>query len=256
MRIDTIAGRRNSQRGSRDCFDMFVSPVNPRTQGRPVLVLLPLLCLVLLLASCSSGMSSSSPPARIDSGGTSSESMRGDTLNPPVTLDASARSDVFRSTTGAATTLGHLQQGKLMLLYFGYTHCPDVCPTTMASLGTALRELPVQYQTHIQVVFVTSDPARDSPPVMKAWLSNFDNSLPSPFVGLTASLTQIDSVAKSIGIPLSPPTKQTNGTITVQHGAQTLAFVDGAAHVLWLAGTTPGDYTHDLKKLIETVGAA
>ena len=75
-----------------------------------------------------------------------------------------------------------------MLVYFGYTHCPDVCPTTMADLGTALRQLPAQIQQATQVVFVTSDPARDTAPVLRAWLANFD-------AGLARTVRRADRVA-------------------------------------------------------------
>jgi protein SCO1/2 len=143
-----------------------------------------------------------------------------------------------------------------MLVYFGYTHCPDVCPATMANLGVALRQSPTIVQARTQVVFVTSDPARDTTPVMKAWLSHFDPGLPNHFVGLTASLKQIDTIARSVGVPLSPPVKERNGSISVQHGAQTLAFVDGRARVLWTAGTSPADYEHDIAKLAAEVKAA
>ena len=170
-------------------------------------------------------------------------------------LSAADTSAAFRASTGESATLGELQRGTLMLVYFGYTHCPDICPTTMADLGQALQQLPAQVQAHTQVVFITSDPARDSAPVMKAWLANFDPHLPRPFIGLTASLTQIDKLAASIGVPLSPPVKQPNGTISVQHGAQTLAFVNGKARVLWLAGTSVGDYAHDITVLAQTVPA-
>ncbi len=141
------------------------------------------------------------------------------------------------------------------MLYFGYTHCPDVCPTTMADLGLALRQLPVQVQEHTQVVFVTSDPGRDTPAVMKTWLANFDPGLVRPFVGLTASIKQIDAVATSVGVPLEPPVKEADGTISVEHGAQTLAFVAGKASVLWLAGTTSAQYAHDITRLTEQAAA-
>lgn len=160
---------------------------------------------------------------------------------------------MFRSSQGGSTTLASLQARHLMLLYFGYTHCPDVCPTTMADLAAALRQLPNAVQARTQVVFITSDPARDTPAVMQDWLSHFDPTLVLPFVGLTAGITQIDAVAKSVGVPLQPPVTEPNGTITVEHGAQTLAFVGGRADVLWTAGTTPGDYAHDIMSLAERV---
>ena len=223
-----------------------------RRRLKPFAISSVLVVLTLLLTGCSSGTSSSAPV--IIESGTNTGGMNGDVLEPPVSLTAADQSDVFQTSTGTSTSLARLQRGHLMLVYFGYTHCPDVCPTTMAALATAIRELPAQEQTHIQVVFVTSDPARDTAPIMKAWLANFDESLPLPFIGLTARPAQIYTVAKTIGIPVSAPKKEPNGTVVVQHGAQTLAFVNGMAHVLWTAGTSPGQYAHDLRKIIQTVG--
>jgi protein SCO1/2 len=102
-------------------------------------------------------------------------------------------------------------------------------------------------------VFITSDPARDTPSAMKAWLANFDPGLPRPFVGLTASLKQIDTVATSVGVPLAPPVKEADGSISVEHGAHTLAFVNDKASVLWLAGTTVASYAHDINALAQTL---
>ena len=205
----------------------------------------------LALAGCTSGSGSDSPAVVQSS--SSGSGIRGAQLSTPVTLDAAASDTVFRSSDGGTTTLGTLQRGKLMLLYFGYTNCPDVCPTTMADLGTALRGMSSLIQAHTQVVFVTSDPARDTTARMKTWLANFDGGLVLPFVGLTASLKQIDSVADSVGVPLSPPVVEKNGSVSVEHGAQTLAFVDGKAPILWLAGTTPADYSHDITQLVSQV---
>ena len=84
---------------------------------------------------------------------------------------------------------------------------------------------------------------------MKAWLDNFDPHLATTFVGLTSSVSHIDAVAASVGIPLEPPVKHSNGSITVDHGAQTLAFVKDKADLLWTYGTTVGAYAHDLRML-------
>lgn len=211
-----------------------------------------LVALCLALAGCSSAQHAGSAPVKVDGSTTSPGGLDGDRLSPPVKLSAADLSATFQSSVGTSTSLRALETGKLMLLYFGYTHCPDVCPTTMADLGQALGQLPVQLRTHTQIVFVTSDPARDSPAVMKAWLSNFDSGLPTPFIGLTASVRQIDKVATSVGVPLSAPVTEPNGTITVEHGAQTLAFQSGQANVLWLAGTTPAQYAHDITQLLDS----
>jgi protein SCO1/2 len=207
---------------------------------------------VAALAACSSSGGDTGRPIQVDgSTAASSSGYRGDQLPTPVTLSATDLSARFTDSAGASTSLSALQPDKLMLLYFGYTHCPDVCPTTMADLGLAMKQLPIQTQTHVQVVFVTSDPQRDTPPVMKAWLANFDTGLPTPFVGLTAPITQIDSIATSIGVPLSPPVVHADGTVTVEHGAQTLAFLNGKASLLWLAGTSVADYAHDITALAQ-----
>lgn len=230
------------------------SPSTHRRRLRAGLALTAAL-LIAVTAGCSSttSRSDSGRPITMDGTGSASSTsaFRGDELSHPIPLDATASSAEFTSSTGAKTTLGALQQGQLMLVYFGYTHCPDVCPTTMADLGQALRQLPAPVQSRTQVVFITSDPARDTPPVMKSWLSNFDPGLPHRFVGLTGTVTQIDTLAKSVGVPLFPPVTEPNGTITVQHGAQTLAFVDGQARVLWTADTPVGDYAHDISALAQ-----
>lgn len=103
----------------------------------------------------------------------------------------------------------------------------------------------------MQVVFVTSDPDRDTVPVLSSWLAHFDYGLPHPFIGLTGPIGQIDSVATSMGVPLSPPVIAPNGSVTVNHGAQTLTFIDGTAKLVWLADTPPDDYLHDLQKLTQ-----
>jgi protein SCO1/2 len=77
-------------------------------------------------------------------------------------------------TNGNPYDLDGQTQGYLTALYFGYTNCPDVCPTHMANIAAALRQLPASVTSHIKVLFVTTDPARDTPAVLRAWLNNFD----------------------------------------------------------------------------------
>ncbi|ACU71976.1 electron transport protein SCO1/SenC [Catenulispora acidiphila DSM 44928] len=136
--------------------------------------------------------------------------------------------------------------GKLTLVYFGYTHCPDECPTTMADLASALRLLPADKASKVRVVFVTTDPDRDTGPVLKDWLAKFNPS----FVGLTGTITQVDDTAKLAATPVSPPVKNPDGTIEVDHGTQVNAFgTDGLAHVVWLSDVTPKDIAHDISLL-------
>lgn len=136
--------------------------------------------------------------------------------------------------------------GKLTLVYFGYTHCPDECPTTMADLAAALRLTPAAKRAKVQVVFVTTDPDRDTAPVLKAWLAKFDPS----FIGLTGTVAQVDNAAKLAATPVEPPVKNPDGTIEVDHGTQVNAFgTDGLAHLVWLSDVAPADIAHDIALL-------
>ena len=219
------------------------SPSSPRSARWPahLAAAVAAIAVALALTSCASAAPTPSP---------STSAYRGSELKRPIVLSRAAQDAVFRSSAGGTQTLGKLQAGHLMLVYFGYTHCPDVCPTTMADLGQALRHVPTIVQANTQVVFVTADPDRDSPSVMHAWLANFDPGLSRRFIGLTAGVKQIDTVADSLGVPLEPPVKEKNGSITVTHGAQTLAFLHGRASVVWLAGTPVADYATDIATLV------
>lgn len=86
-------------------------------------------------------------------------------------------------------------RGKQLLVFFGFTHCPDVCPTTMAKAAEILNELgPLAGK--LQVLFVSVDSRRDTPEVLKEYLANFDERL----VGLTGSAAQVAAAAKTFGV--------------------------------------------------------
>jgi protein SCO1/2 len=100
---------------------------------------------------------------------------------------------------GARVDEGILK-GKWSVVYFGYTFCPDVCPTTLAALAQAIDELGPRAKT-LQVVFITVDPARDTPGQLRAYLSN--PSFPRGMVGLTGSETNIKSAANEYHVYFS-----------------------------------------------------
>lgn len=209
-----------------------------------------LLAAVLLVSGCAEGGSADAPV--VVQQPSSSSAYHG--VQPPASLSLTTKDlhTTFHSSQGGTTTLADLQQGHWLLVYFGYTHCPDVCPTTMADLAAALTQLPAGMQGKITVVFLTTDPDRDSPAVMRAWLANFDGALAHPFVGLTASNRRIDAVARSLNIDIEPPVHHKDGSITVQHGAEVLAFVHHDARLLWTAGTSADEYAADLTRLVPT----
>jgi protein SCO1 len=90
-------------------------------------------------------------------------------------------------------------RGGIVLVYFGYTHCPDVCPVTLSLLDAVSKHLGEDTQ-RVQQVFVTLDPRRDTPEILRAYLSNFD---PVP-VGLTGSADAVAAVARAWGVTWRP----------------------------------------------------
>lgn len=210
-------------------------------------------CAVTTAGCAAGGNGAGASDTSAAAGSSSSGQFRGDQLATPIVLSATSAAVSFHSTRPAAplTTLGRIAAGhRLMVVYFGYTHCPDECPTTMADLAAALRQAPAQVRAAVQVVFVTSDPARDTPPVLARWLGQFDAGLPVPFLGLTGAVAATDAVATSVGVPIKAPVTEPDGTVDVEHGTEVLAFTGTRARLVWLSGTSPADYTHDLTALL------
>ncbi|MEU0100737.1 SCO family protein [Streptomyces sp. NPDC006267] len=156
---------------------------------------------------------------------------------------------VLTDTHGKEYDLREATKGKPTLIYFGYTNCPDVCPLTMSNISLAKRELPKADQEKLQVVFVTTDPERDTPASLGKWLSAQDPS----FTGLTGDFPAIQAGARQIGIGIDAPKKEKDGTVVSMHGAQVIAFSPKTdkGYVLYGEDTTAEEYTRDLPKLIK-----
>jgi protein SCO1 len=88
------------------------------------------------------------------------------------------------------TVTNTVLEGKWLLVYFGYTHCPDACPTALNNISVALKDLGAE-RNQIRPVFITIDPARDTPQVMKAYVTAFD----APILALTGSAAQVAKAA-------------------------------------------------------------
>ncbi|MFD8596916.1 SCO family protein [Kitasatospora sp. NPDC059646] len=158
---------------------------------------------------------------------------------------------VLNDTSGQPYDLKARTAGRTVLLFFGYTSCPDVCPTTMGDIGVAMSKLTPEQRQKLDVVFVSTDPERDTPQVLRTWL----DSMGKDFVGLTGDLAKVKAAAKPLGILVEDPVVAANGSVTSTHGAQVLAFLPGddKAHLLYMAGTTVDTYAHDLRLLAEGV---
>jgi protein SCO1/2 len=154
---------------------------------------------------------------------------------------------MLTDTEGKPFSLASSTDKRLTLIFFGYTHCPDECPTTMATLASAMLQLDDADRSNVQVVFVTTDPARDTGPVIRGWLNHFD----SDFVGVTGPLPMIKTVAERVGVPIEKGRRLPSGGYDVTHGTQVLGL-DGKNQVpvVWTLGTTAPQFAHDIHQLL------
>jgi len=150
-------------------------------------------------------------------------------------------------TSGAPFDFALKTQGYTTLLFFGYTHCPDMCPLQMSTIAQAIKKIPPASADRLKVVFVTTDPERDTPQVLRAWLDHFDKR----FIGFTGSEAAIE--AAQIAANLSPAKKsavRADGAYEVGHAAFVLAYTkDNLAHVIYPGGVKEDDWAHDLPYL-------
>ncbi|MCX5270066.1 SCO family protein [Streptomyces virginiae] len=157
-------------------------------------------------------------------------------------------------TDGQPYDLRQRSAGRATLLFFGYTNCPDVCPTTLGDVSVALQKQPQEIRDKIDVVFVTTDPARDTPEQLNKWLKAFGDR----FTGMSGDLAQVKQAAKSLGVSVEDPNVHHDGTVTSSHGTQVLAFLptDDKAHVLYTSGTPIDSFVKDLPLLAKGVSTA
>ena len=153
-------------------------------------------------------------------------------------------------TDGAPFHFVQETDGYVALLFFGYTHCPDVCPVHMANIAAVLADFPYELRRQFKVVFVTTDPERDKPEQIRAWLDNFDSS----FIGLRGDEEEVNDIMNQLGLPGA--IKEGEGDdYTVGHAASVIAFSkEGPSYVVYPFGTRQADWAHDLPKLAEHGG--
>jgi len=185
------------------------------------------------------------------------------------TGEVSRPSYVLTDTTGASYDFAPQTHGRPTLVYFGYTHCPDACPTAMADIAEALRKTTPALRGATRVVFVTTDPARDTGPVLRRWLDQFSTG----FVGLRGTPQQVAAAQTATGIAVATPGPpvptlpghpdqhvHTPGTAphkhfgplgySVTHSAVIFAYNSAdRLPVLYPSGVTPTDIAADLPVL-------
>ncbi|WP_052847445.1 SCO family protein [Streptomyces avicenniae] len=201
---------------------------------------------VLALASCGSddgGDGGDGTPAAEISGGQAPD--EGTVLDTPFDKPDLVLTD----TDGQPYDLRAETAGHATLLYFGYTNCPDICPLTMSNIAVATAGLTDEQRADLRVVFVTTDPERDTPESLGTWLDAQDPD----FTGLTGDFTAVQEAAESVGVYIEPSFEDDDGSIVSTHGTQVVGFLptDDLGHVLYSEGVTARTFERDLPKLIE-----
>ncbi len=159
----------------------------------------------------------------------------------------------LESTDGTPFHFAADTHGAATLLYFGYTNCPDVCPAHLSNIAAALRKLPPDQQALVRVVFVTTDPNRDTPERLRGWLNNFDRR----FVGLRGGLDSVNQIQSRLGLPpaamemMDAATPGPRASYGMGHAAQVLAFTpDDSLRFEYPSGFISDDWANDLPKLV------
>ncbi len=212
---------------------------------RSVRLALPVMVSVLVLSACggdpqvSSGGSDN--PGGVLTSGDGASTYRGAEpakpyRMPDVTLTSTNDQD-FNLITDTAYPV--------TLVFFGYTHCPDVCPLVMNDLAQAVLQLPDSVRSETQVVYITTDPQRDTPDVLRQYLDHYNPD----FVGLTGPMATVLKAAEPLGVAIQGRERLPSGGYDVGHGAQVIGFHGDDAPVIWTVGTPVSDMVHDIVTL-------
>jgi protein SCO1/2 len=166
-------------------------------------------------------------------------------INTDVTGLGYAKDFALTDHTGKLRTLADFK-GKAVVVFFGYTHCPDVCPTTMFELAGVMKELG-PLADKVQVLFITIDPARDTPALLAQYVPAFD----SRFLGLSGDAAATDKVAKEFKVFYQKVPGKTPDSYTMDHTAGSYVFdPQGNIRLFVRNGEGTQPLVHDLKLLL------
>ncbi|SFH90437.1 protein SCO1/2 [Collimonas sp. OK307] len=167
-------------------------------------------------------------------------------INTDVTGLGYARDFALTDHTGKPRTLADYK-GKAVVVFFGYTQCPDVCPTTMVEMADVMKELG-PLASKVQVLFVTVDPERDTQELLSHYVPAFDPS----FVGLYGDQAATDKVAKEFRVFYQKVPGKTPGSYTMDHTAGSYVFdPEGHIRLFIRHGQGADPIAHDLKLLLK-----
>ncbi|MCI0436808.1 MAG: SCO family protein [Gemmatimonadetes bacterium] len=183
---------------------------------------------------------------RADDGALRADGLRGTVVSPAIPRHEFTLTD----TDGQPFAFARETAGQLTLLFFGYTNCPDICPVHMANLGQVLDRFPHDIRSRVRVVFVSTDPERDTPERIREWL----DAMGPGFVGLRGPIEEVNRIQARFGLP--PAARAGEGdAYAVGHAAQVIAFTpDDSARFAYPFGTRQADWLHDIPALLKFGG--
>jgi protein SCO1/2 len=199
----------------------------------------------MLLTSCGGSGSGGKGDGAVVSGITTSDhdGYAGALLTKPYVVP-----DIpLRSTTGSRFSLAKDTRGKLTVLFFGYTKCPDICQVVMGTIASAYARLDKAEKAQVQVVFATTDPGRDTTDVLRSYLDRLN----PVFIGLTGDISDLDAAGKPLGVFIKKGAKLPSGGYDVTHSTSVIAIGRrGTAPLVWSATTSPAELAGDIEKLL------
>jgi protein SCO1/2 len=195
---------------------------------------------VALASLLATGLLSGCGPSTSPSAG---DEMTGTLLDPPFAVDGTPLVDHSK----APYSLVEDTEKDLTLVFFGYTHCPDICGIVMSTMASAMTRLSDEERARVDVVFVTTDPQRDTPQVLAGYVAHYDER----FIGLGGDLRTITKVAEPLGIAVEQGDKLPSGGYDVTHGTQIIgidAADEGIAY--WSERVSSAQLADDLQHLL------
>lgn len=155
----------------------------------------------------------------------------------------------LRSTDGGELSLAD-PGARLSIVFFGYTHCPDVCPLVMSSIASALTRLEESDREQVRLVFVTTDPGRDDEDRLRTYLDGYDKA--ESTVGLTGDLDDIKVLGESVGVFVADGEELASGGYALgSHGSQVIAVDgEGEAPAFWRQDVSSADLAADIEILL------
>ena len=205
----------------------------------------PFLPLLLILAAVASGCSASSATALAAQG---LERGEDGWYGIPMTRERELPDVEFEDVEGGVTSLADFA-GDPTLLFFGYTHCPDICPVHLAAITSSMRSAEVGFD-EVDVVFVSVDPERDTAERIREFVANFDTGI----TGLHAEIEVVEEAlaALDLGGPIVEGADPRGEGDLIGHPAQVIGFdSQGRARRMWPFGARRSDWVSDLPRIVD-----